>query len=327
MSLYRYEMRSKDQKSFVLSNVVHIFMNFLFIVIGISLIQFDMLTGADLLVIYMYKGRAIYFLDDVNRIYRSYKKFNLSLERLYEVIDGVKYSKEKFGTKKLDHVNGCIEFKNVSFRYDNHDVFQNVDFKIEACETIGIVGKSGVGKTTIINLINKLYFVMDGSIFIDGVDINEISEDSLRENITTIIQNPYIFNMTIKENLKIVDSEATDEELEEKCKLCAMDEYINSLPQKYDTLVGENGVILSGELKQRLSIARALLKDSKIIMLDEATSSLDNETQDYIHHSIKKIRKDYTIIIIAHRLSTVIDCDRILVMDQGKVLDLIVMII
>lgn len=168
---------------------------------------------------------------------------------------------------------------------------------------------------------------MDGSIFIDGVDINEISEDSLRENITTIIQNSYIFNMTIKENLKIVDSEATDEELEEKCKLCAMDEYINSLPQKYDTLVGENGVILSGELKQRLSIARALLKDSKIIMLDEATSSLDNETQDYIHHSIKKIRKDYTIIIIAHRLSTVIDCDRILVMDQGKVLDLIVMII
>ena len=125
--------------------------------------------------------------------------------------------------------------------------------------------------------------------------------------------------MSIKDNLKIANPKASDKEIAEKCKQCALDEYISSLEKGYDTMVGENGVILSGGLKQRLAIARAILKNSKIIMLDEATSSLDNETQDFIHHSIKKIRKDYTIFIIAHRLSTVIDCDKILVLNEGKI--------
>ena len=160
---------------------------------------------------------------------------------------------------------------------------------------------------------------MDKQILIDNIDIKDISEDSLRKNISTITQNPYIFNMSIKDNLKIVNPRISDREIKEKCKLCALDKYIDGLPQKYDTLVGENGVILSGGLKQRLSIARALIKNSKIIILDEATSSLDNETQDYIHHSLKKIKKDYTIIIIAHRLSTVKDCHKILVVDDGKI--------
>lgn len=317
--LYDYEISKRDQKAYILIGLVHSMIDFLLIVIGVILIYFNMLSGTSFLIIYMYKHKVIYFLSDINSIYRRYKEFNLSLERLYEVIDGGKYLKEKFGTKKLENIKGYIEFKNVSFGYNDNKVLKNVDFKINTCETIGIVGKSGVGKTTIINLINKLYNLDDGSILIDDVNINEIAEDSLKKSIATITQNPYIFNMSIKDNLKIAKVDATDLEIEEKCKLCALDEYINSLPEKYDTLVGENGVILSGGLKQRLSIARALLKDSKIIMLDEATSSLDNETQDYIHNSIKKIKKDFTIIIIAHRLSTVIDCDKILVIDDGKV--------
>lgn len=317
--LNNYQIRKKDEKSYILSSVMLYLMDFLLIVIGVILIKYNMITGASFLVIYMYKGNATYFLNDINNFYRDYKEFNLSLERLYEMVDGVKYPKEKFGTQKLNNINGSIEFKNVSFGYDNNPVLKKVNFKIQPYETIGIVGKSGVGKTTIINLINKLYNVSEGNIYIDNKDISEISEESLRNNISTITQNPYIFNMSIKDNLKIVNPRITDKEIKEKCQLCALDKYIDSLPKKYNTIVGENGVILSGGLKQRLSIARALIKNSKIIILDEATSSLDNETQDYIHHSIKKIRKDYTIIIIAHRLSTIIDCDKILVVDNGKI--------
>ncbi len=317
--LYNYQMQKKDQKSYILTSIIHYLMDFLLIIIGVILIKYNMITGASFLVIYMYKGDASYFLNDISSLHRSYKEFDLSLVRLYEMVDGGKYPKEIFGTKKLINLKGNIEFKDVSFSYSNKEVLKNLSFKIDACETIGIVGKSGAGKTTIINLINKLYNVCEGTILIDNIDIKDISEDSLRKNISTITQNPYIFNMSIKDNLKIVNPRISDREIKEKCKLCALDKYIDGLPQKYDTLVGENGVILSGGLKQRLSIARALIKNSKIIILDEATSSLDNETQDYIHHSLKKIKKDYTIIIIAHRLSTVKDCHKILVVDDGKI--------
>ncbi len=316
---YGYKTGKKDQKVRILTSIIREIMDFSFIVIGVILLKYNMITGATFLVIYMYKGRAVYFLDDINDLYRDYKSFNLSLERLYELIDDTKYPKEKFGSTKLKNIKGSIEFKNVSFGYEDNEVLKKVNFKINPCETIGIVGKSGVGKTTIINLINKLYNANAGSILIDDTNINDITEESLRNNISTITQNPYIFNVSIKDNLKIANPKVTDKEIKEKCKLCAIDEYINSLQKKYNTLVGENGVILSGGLKQRLAIARAIIKNSKILILDEATSSLDNETQDYIHHSIKKIRKDYTIIIIAHRLSTVIDCDKILVVDDGKI--------
>lgn len=316
---YNYEIQKKEEKFFIIENFIRNLMDFLLIVIGIFLIKNNFLTGTNFLIIYMYKGQVLYFIDDIQNIYRNYKEFNLSLERLYEVIDGVKYSKEKYGNVNVPILKGVIEFRNTKFGYDEKEVLKGIDFKIEENATIGIVGKSGAGKTTIFNLINKLYSVDDNQIFFDGIDINSLNEDTIRKNISTITQNPYIFNMSIKDNLKIVNPDISDEEIEEKCKLCLLDEYIDSLDKKYDTLVGENGVILSGGLKQRLAIARALVKNSKIILLDEATSSLDNETQDYIQRSIRKIRNDYTILIIAHRLSTVIDCDKILVIDDGKV--------
>jgi len=314
-----YESGKKDMVYWQIRDVFYYLSELLFIVLGIILIKNGNLDGANLLVIYMYKNRAIYLFNDISNIYRDYKDFNLSLERLYEIIDGVKYPKEVWGNIHLDKLKGSIEFKNTKFSYDNKDVLNGINFKINENETIGIVGKSGVGKTTIFNLINKLYSVSDNRIFIDDIDINKLDEDTIRCGIATITQNPYIFNMSIKDNLRIVKPSLTDKEMKEKCKLCLLDEYIDTLDKKYDTLVGENGVILSGGLKQRLAIARALIKNSKIILLDEATSSMDNETQDYIHSSIKKIRKDYTILIIAHRLSTVIDCDKILVIDDGMV--------
>ena len=316
---YNYETSKKDEKFYAIEDIFNNLKEVVFILLSIVLIKNNLLIGTNLLIIYMYKSKATNFISGMGYIYRDIKSFNLAIERLYEVIDGEKYPKEVFGSKKIDNIKGQIEFKNVYFGYDDKDVLKGISFKIKPCETIGIVGMSGAGKSTIFNLINKLYTIKSGSILIDNEDINALDENTIRNGISTITQSPYIFNTSVKENLQMVNSKISMKEIKEKCKLCLLDEYINSLPLKYDTKLGENGVILSGGLKQRLAIARALVKNSKIILLDEATSSLDNETQEYIHSAIKKIRKDYTILIIAHRLSTVIDCDKILVIDKGKV--------
>lgn len=198
-------------------------------------------------------------------------------------------------------------------------LYLDINFMIKPNTTTGIVGPSGAGKTTIFNLISKLYNVSSGNILIDNHNINDYTEETIRGNISVITQNPYIFNMTIRENIKIVNPSITDEEMIEKCKLAELHDYIESLPDKYDTMLGENGIILSGGLKQRLAIARAIVKDSEIILLDEATSSLDNEIQEHVMSAIKNISKDYTILIIAHRLSTIKDCDKILVINEGTI--------
>lgn len=164
-----------------------------------------------------------------------------------------------------------------------------------------------------------MYDNYEGTITIDGIDIKELDKDSIRGNITIVSQNPYIFNMTIKENLKLVKDNLTDEEMKEACKMACLDDYIETLPKKYNTLVGEGGINLSGGQKQRLAIARAFVQKTEIILFDEATSALDNETQKKIQQAIDNLQKDYTILIIAHRLSTIKNADRILVLDNGKI--------
>jgi len=196
-----------------------------------------------------------------------------------------------------------------------------LDLKIDSGQTYGIVGKSGSGKTTIFNLVNKLYNINSGNILIDGKDIKDLSEKSIRGNITIISQNPYIFNMSIKDNLKLVKDDVTDEEIVNACKLACLDDYICTLPDKYDTVVGEGGVNLSGGQRQRLAIARALVQNTKIILFDEATSALDNETQSKIQKAIDNLKGNYTIIIIAHRLSTIVNCDKIFILEDGKISD------
>ena len=160
-------------------------------------------------------------------------------------------------------------------------------------------------------MLCKLYSINSGSIFIDGKDINTLDEKSIRGNITIINQNPYIFNMSIKDNLRLVKKDVTNKEIIDACKLACLDEYIETLPDKYDTIVGEGGVNLSGGQRQRLAIARALIQNTKIILFDEATSALDNETQSKIQTAIDNLKGNYTIIIIAHRLSTIVNCNKI----------------
>ena len=198
-------------------------------------------------------------------------------------------------------------------------VLNGLSFNIKANETVAFVGKSGTGKTTIFNLLCKMYDINQGDITIDKISINELDKDSIRGNITIISQNPYIFNLSIKENLKLVKENLTDKEIKEACKIACLDDFINSLPDKYDTIVGEGGITLSGGQKQRLAIARALIQKTEIILFDEATSALDNETQTKIQEAISNMKGEYTILIIAHRLSTIINSDRILVIDDGKI--------
>ena len=183
-----------------------------------------------------------------------------------------------------------------------------------------LTGIRRAGKSTIFSLLAKLYTINDGQILIDNIDINELDEESIRNNITIISQNPYIFNMTIRENLKIVKEGLTEDEMIKACKLAKIHDFIMELPDGYDTLVGEGGLTLSGGQRQRLAIARAFVQKTEIILFDEATSALDNETQKGIQDAINNMKNKYTILIIAHRLSTVINSDRIMIIDDGKVI-------
>ena len=287
--------------------------------LGLFLVYKDIIDLSVLIIIFMYRDRVFNFVLNLAWSERNIREFSVSAKRIFDIIDGKGFNEERFGIKHIDKMSGNIEFKKVSFASeDNIEVLHNLSFKIKENDTIAIVGRSGSGKTTIFNLLTKAFSVKAGQILFDGISINDLDEETLRKNISIISQNPYVFNMSIKENLKLVKKNATDEEIKNVCKVAELDKFIKTLPKKYDTLIGEGGINLSGGQKQRLAIARALLKDTEIILFDEATSALDNETQASIQKSINNISKDYTIIIIAHRLSTIKDCNKIFVIDNGK---------
>lgn len=251
----------------------------------------------------------------------SVQKMKVSIERLSEILDNKLYKDEKFGIVSKTDILGNIEFKNITFKYPNEEkeIFEEFNLTIPTGKKVAIVGKSGQGKTTIFNLLLRYFDSDAGVILVDDIPIEDFTEDSLRENIAIIRQEPFIFNKTILENLKIIDPYMSLKKIRNACKLAEIDEYIMSLPNKYDTMIGEGGINLSGGQKQRLAIARALLKNSKIILFDEATSALDNENQSKIKQAIDNLVKDHTIIIVAHRLSTIIDADVIYLIDGGKV--------
>lgn len=317
----RFKMANNSNKFRLLSDTIQEIILFIFIILGILLVTKDLLTASNLVVLYMYQDRIYYnLLFYITNLIDQIKNFNLSSNRVYEVIDDNTMEKEKFGDKKKEKLKGNIEFKNVSFSYNNNDmILENLSFKINENETVAIVGKTGSGKSTILSLIDKLYEINSGKITIDNIDINDFDKDSLRNNISIITQSPYIFNFTIKENLSLVKPDMTKTEMINACSLASLHEFIVSLPNGYDTILGEDGINLSGGQRQRLAIARALLKDTEIILFDEATSALDNTTQKEIMEAINNMKGKYTIIIVAHRLSTIKNSDRIIFIENGKV--------
>ena len=230
--------------------------------------------------------------------------------------------KENEGAKDIKNVKGEIEFKNVTFSYgaDDGEVLKNISFKVKAGEKFALVGHSGGGKTTICHLIPNFYKVNDGEVLLDSVNVNDITFNSLRENIGIVQQDVFLFSGTIRDNIMYGNLNATEEEMIEAAKRANIHEFVKTLEHGYDTEIGERGVRLSGGQKQRISIARVFLKNPKVLILDEATSALDNTTEILIQNALDELCKGRTTIVVAHRLSTIRSADTIAVIDGGKVI-------
>ena len=241
--------------------------------------------------------------------------------RILPIIDQENEISNGKDSKPIKITNSEINFKNVNFAYEMEEgiTLKSVNLNFKGGKMTSLVGHSGSGKSTILNLIPRFYNVQSGDIFIDDQSIYGITLGSLRKEISMVSQETTLFDDTIKNNIKYAKDTATEEEIYEVAKLSYCDEFINNLPNKYDTLIGENGLRLSGGEKQRISIARAMLKKSSIVLLDEATSSLDSETESKIQTALKILTKNKTTIVIAHRLSTILNSDNIFVIDSGKV--------
>ena len=242
--------------------------------------------------------------------------------RILPIIDQKNEINEIDGAQDLKIKEGEIEFKNVVFSYEKKEeqVLNSINLKFNSGKMTSLVGHSGSGKSTILNLIPRFYDAQSGDIIIDNQSIYEKKIQSLRKEISMVSQETTLFDDTVMNNIKYANEQATNEEVYKVAKLSFCEEFINNLPNKYETLIGEDGVRLSGGEKQRLSIARAMLKKSSIILLDEATSSLDSETESKIQEALKILTKDRTTIVIAHRLSTILNSNNIYVIDAGKII-------
>ena len=303
-----------------LNNMVYYVLQFIILLTCGYLFIKGHIVYSVLMMVHTYIWRIDEVAETLSSFGVNYNKVKVSLSRIDEVVNNKIFKDEIYGDINLNNPKGNVTFKNISFKYTKKEnlTLDNLSLNIKTNQKTAIVGRSGNGKTTIFNLLLRYFDVTNGKVLIDNVDIKELTEESLRKTISCVRQNPFLFNMPIFENFKIVKPNITLKEVKEVCKRAYIDEYIESLPKKYNTIIGEGGINLSGGQKQRLAIARTLLLNTKIILFDEATSALDNESQKYIKMTIDDLTKDHTIIIIAHRLSTIIDADEILVIENGK---------
>jgi len=313
------------------------------VIVRISPIM-EVLTGVMIAILIFYSGKLIAVGElSVNNFFsflaammlayqpvRSLSTLNVILNqglsaasRILSVIDTEKLIKNPINAKEINVEKANIKFKDVMFSYNKSDgeVLKNVNLEFEGGKMTSLVGHSGSGKSTILNLIPRFYDCGSGDISVDDQSIYSVTLHSLRKNISLVSQETTLFDDTIKNNIKYANLDASDEEILRAAKLSHCDEFINNLPEKYETMIGEDGVRLSGGEKQRISIARAMLKKSSIILLDEATSSLDSETETKIQDALKILTKDRTTIVIAHRLSTILNSNKIYVIDSGKIVD------
>ena len=346
-----YKTEVIDMNFWSIRNFIIEFFGVLMLILGVYMIDIGMLTLASFMIIYSNNGNLYSLIWGIGNISNIFADVKVCTDRMFALYDNNEFVCEKFGNISLEHVKGEIEFKHVSYSYieyeqDNDNqkkenlrkkekkvkserkiasinkIFENLSFKIEPNTTVAFVGKSGSGKSTILNLMSKMYEVDDGEVLIDDVNINDLDKETLRNSISLVNQFPYIFDMTIKENLLLAKEDATDEEINDAICKASLKEFIDSLYKGIDTKVGESGIKLSGGQKQRLAIARALLRNSSIIIFDESTSSLDNFAQEEIKRSIDGLKGKSTIIIVAHRLSTIRNVDKIFFLDEGKIVDI-----
>ncbi len=313
--------------AFKKSSIVHPFIAFLnqmgtVLVIGIGgIMAADGSIDAGDVVAFLLYLSSLY--APINSLARTNEDLQDSLaagERIFEMLSIKSDVTDKENAVDIGNVKGNIEFDNVSFSYNGSiDVLSDFNLKIQSGETVALVGSTGVGKTTIASLATRFYDPTKGSIKLDGVDLRDISLHSLHENISMVLQDVFLFHGTVAENIRYGANDATDEEVFEAARLSNADSFICELENGYDTIVGERGVRLSGGQKQRIAIARAILRNKPILILDEATSAVDNRTERLIHEAIDTVIKNRTTIIIAHRLSTIRNADKIVVIEDGGV--------
>jgi len=261
-------------------------------------------------------------LNFLGFVYREIKQSLTDMEKMFEVIKTKADIEDMPGAEPLRSAGGTVEFKDVHFHYsENRPILQGISFKVPAGTTTAIVGASGAGKSTISRILFRFYDIVAGAVLVDGQDVRALTQKSVREHIGVVPQDTVLFNDDIRYNIRYGRPSATDAEVEEAARLAQIHDFVESLPDGYDSEVGERGLKLSGGEKQRVAIARTILKNPSILLLDEATSALDSHTEREIQASLDQVSKGRTTIVIAHRLSTIIDADEILVMDAGKIIE------
>jgi ATP-binding cassette subfamily B protein len=289
---------------------------------GIWQVTHGQITVGVLTAFLAYIGRFYTRLDSMSRIVSVTQKAASGAKRIFDILDHVSSVPEPAKPAHLDKVEGRIEVRDIGFRYGNRTVIKGVSLAIAPGEMIGLVGHSGSGKSTLVNLICRFYDVSEGAIRLDGIDIRSLPVAEFRRNIGLVLQEPFLFFGTIAENIAYGKPHATREEIVAAARAAHAHEFILRLPQGYDSIVGERGQGLSGGERQRISIARALLIDPKILILDEATSSVDTETEKEIQKALDNLVRGRTTIAIAHRLSTLRRADRLVVMDRGRIVEI-----
>jgi len=261
------------------------------------------------------------FLDPIRTLIMFNEQFQQGMtgfKRMVQVLDTEPEIADRPGAADAGTLKGEISFEQVTFRYEDENVLDNLSFSVEAGKTVALVGPSGVGKSTICSLIPRFYDVTEGRVLVDGIDVRDFTLESLRDNIAVVQQDVYLFNSSVRDNIAYGNWDATLEQIKEAARRANIDDFIESLPDGYDTMVGERGVRFSGGERQRISIARAFLRNPPILILDEATSSLDNISERYIQAALDDLSRDRTTLVIAHRLSTIRNADEILVLsDKG----------
>lgn len=290
--------------------------------VGGALAVRDMITVGIIASFLSYSRQFSRPLNDLASIFNTLQSAVAGAERVFEILDEAEEPEDKIGAKSMDNINGHVRFEAVDFGYRRDvPILKNVSFDAPAGSSTALVGPTGAGKTTIVNLLARFYDVTAGRILIDGVDIREYSRDSLRKCFGIVLQDTYLFAGTIKENIKYGTFEATDEEIQRAAAMANADTFIKRLPKGYDTLLSESGSNLSQGQRQLIAIARAILANPSILILDEATSSVDTRTELHIQEAMLKLMKGRTSFIIAHRLSTIRDADIIMVIDNGEIVE------
>lgn len=339
-----YRTNMKDMSFWSSRNFIIETMSIVVLILGVVLINKSLITFASFMIVYSNNNSLYGLIWQLGNLTSKFSEIKISTDRMFALFNDDEFVCERFGDAQLNDVKGKIEFKDVKYSYNEYEepdeneeydkkkdktrkiintntIFNGLNFLVEPNTTVAFVGKSGSGKSTILNLMSKMFEVDGGEVLIDDININDLSKETLRNSISLVNQFPYIFDMTIKENLMLAKKDATDEEIENAIKEASFDDFVSTLKKGVDTKVGESGVKLSGGQKQRLAIARAMLRKSSIIIFDESTSSLDNFAQENIKRSIDNLKGKSTVVIVAHRLSTIKNVDKIFFLDEGKIID------